>query len=122
MKRSFLSLVAVAVVLAACAGRRTAPRPEPDDQPDYRIEVRNQNFNGVNVYLYRDGFRDRLGTVDGNTTRTFTFNWVFPDVRVLFDFIGGGCLRTESMAVVEGDDLLLIIGANDHRNSSRSLC
>ncbi len=122
MKRSFPSLVAAAIVLAACGGQQTTPRPAPDDQPDYRIEIRNQNFNGVTAYLYRDGFRNRLGQVDGNTTRTFTFNWLYPEVRVLLDFIGSGCVRTESMAVVQGDDLLLIVGAGDHRNSSRSLC
>ena len=122
MKRCFSSLVAVTVVLAACAGRRTTPRIDPDDQADYRIEVRNQNFNGVNVYLYSDGFKNRLGTVTGNQTRTFPFDWLYPEVRILFDFVGGGCVRTESMAVVRGDDLLLIIGANDHRNSSRALC
>ena len=39
------------------------------------------------------------------------------------DFLGGGgCIRTESMSVVEGDDLLLIIQVNDHRKASRSLC
>ncbi len=122
MKRSFPSLVAAAVVLAACGGQQATPRPEPDDQPDYRMEIRNQNFYGVNVYLYRDGFRDRLGTVDGARTRTFTFNWLYPDVRILLDFVGSGCVRTESMAVVQGDDLLLIVQAGDHLNSSRSLC
>ena len=122
MKRSFPSLVAAAVVLAACGGQQAAPRPGPDDQPDYRIEIRNQNFYGVNVYLYRDGFRDRLGTVDGVTTRTFTFNTVYTDVRILVDFVGSGCVLTESMAVVQGDDLLVIVRAGDHRNASRSLC
>ncbi len=122
MKRSFPSLVAAAVVLAACGGQRATPRPGPDDQPDYRIEIRNQNFYGVNVYLYRDGFRDRLGTVDGTTTRTFTFDWSGLDVRILLDFVGSGCVLTESMPVVQGDDLLLIVQAGDHLSSSRSLC
>ena len=122
MKRSFPSLVAAAVVLAACGGQRATPRPGPDDQPDYRIEIRNQNFYGVNVYLYRDGFRDRLGTVDGLTTRTFTFNTVYTDVRILVDFVGSGCVLTESMTVVQGDDLLVIVRAGDHRNASRSRC
>ena len=122
MKRSFPSLVAAAVVLAACGGQQATLRPGPDDQPDYRIEIRNQNFYGVNVYLHRDGFRDRLGTVDGLTTRTFTFNWLYPDVRILLDFVGSGCVQTESMSVVQGDDLLLIVQAGDHLKASRSLC
>ncbi len=122
MKRSFPSLVVAAVVLAACGGQRATLRPGPDDQPDYRMEIRNQNFYSVNVYLYRDGFRDRLGTVDGATTRTFTFNWSYPDVRILLDFVGSGCIRTESMAVVQGDDLLLIVQGGDHLKASRSLC
>lgn len=100
-----------------------APRTMPADEADYRIEVRNRNFYAVNVYIYRDGFRNRLGDVPAGTTRTFTFDWPLGDVRILMDFLGGGgCIRTESMSVIEGDDLLLIIQVNDHQKASRSLC
>ena len=122
MNRSIPLLVVAAAVLAACGGPGPTSRTAPDDQPDYRIEIRNQNFYSVNVYLYRDGFRHRLGTVDGITTRTFTFDWSDPDVRILLDFIGSGCVRTEAMEVVQGDDLLLIVQAGDHQRASRSLC
>ncbi len=122
MNRSIPLLVVAAAVLAACGGPGPTPRAAPDDQPDYRIEIRNQNFSGVNVYIYRDGFRHRIGTVDGITTRTLTFDWSYPDVRILLDFIGGGCIRTDTMGVVQGDDLLLIVQAGDHRRASRSLC
>ena len=95
----------------------------PRDEPDYRIEVRNRNFYAVNVYIYRVGFRDRLGDVPAGMTRTFTFDWPLNEVSILMDFLGGGgCIRTESMSVVQGDDLLLIIQVNDHRKASRSLC
>ena len=120
---TLLLLAALGYLVAGCGGQGTAPRTMPRDEPDYRIEVRNRNFYAVNVYIYRDGFRDRLGEVPAATTRTFTFDWPLNEVRILTDFLGGGgCIRTESMSVVEGDDLLLIIQVNDHRKASRSLC
>lgn len=122
-RSTLLLLAALGYLVAGCGGQGTAPRTMPRDEPDYRIEVRNRNFYAVNVYIYRDGFRDRLGEVPAATTRTFTFDWPLNEVRILTDFLGGGgCIRTESMSVVEGDDLLLIIQVNDHRKASRSLC
>jgi hypothetical protein len=110
-------------LVCGCGGQAQAPRTAPEDEADYRLEVRNRNFYSINVYLYRDGFQSRLGEIPSYTTRDFTFDWPLADVRLLIDFLsGGGCIRTESLPLVEGDDLLLIVRAEDHRRASRTLC
>ena len=86
------------------------------------LEVRNQNFNSVTVYLYRLGARDRMGVVEGNTTQTYSFDSQFTAVRILMSFLAGGCVLTEELSLVEGDDLLLIVGAGDDRRASRDAC
>jgi len=47
----------------------SAARPEP---PPTRIIVENQNFLDMNVYVYIDSRRQRLGFVTGLTSQTFT--------------------------------------------------
>ncbi len=81
-RSTLLSLAALGCLVAGCGGQRTAPRTMPRDAPDYRIEVRNRNFYAVNVYIYRVGFRDRLGDVPAGTTRTFTFDWTLNEVSI----------------------------------------
>ncbi len=46
--------------------------PRADSRPEEtRLEVRNQNFNEVVVYLMPDGLRQRVGMVSGLGTETF---------------------------------------------------
>ncbi len=113
----------VGIVVGGCGAEQEAPRTTPADAPDYRLEVRNQNFYAVTTYLVRAGHRERLGQVDGKTTQTFAFDWPLTEVQVLFDFVGViGCLRTESLPVVRGDDLLVIVLPGNHRRASQQLC
>ena len=119
-----LALVVIAgCMTGACGGQRAEPRTAPGDERDYRLEVQNQNFYSINVYLFLEGYRDRLGQVTGGQTETFAFDWPVEEVSILIDFVaGGGCIRTESLSVVEGDDLLLIVRATDDRRANRALC
>jgi hypothetical protein len=118
-----LALLMAGWLACGCGRQAEAPRTAPEGEADYRLEVRNRNFYSVNVYIYRDGFRDRLGDVPAKQNRNFTFDWPLTEVSLLIDFqSGGGCIRTESLPLVEGDDLLLIVGAEDHRRARRELC
>lgn len=121
MQRSIA--VASLLVAAACAsGGQPTRAPRTERGYDYTLEVRNQNFNAVTVYLYRLGSRDRMGVVEGNTTQTYNFDSQFTEVRILMSFLAGGCVLTEELPLVEGDDLLLIVGAGDDRRASRDAC
>jgi hypothetical protein len=114
---------AAALALAGCGAETEGPRTAPAQEPEYRLEIRNQNFYAVNAYLVRATFRDRLGQVDGKTTQTFAFDWPLEEVQILLDFVGTpGCVRTEALPVVEGDDLLLIILPGYHRRASLEQC
>ena len=118
-----IAMASVLGLQTACAsGGQPTRETSTERGHDYTLEVRNQNFNAVTVYLYRLGTRNRLGVVSGATTQTYTFDWPATSVRVLMSFLAGGCILTEDMSLVEGDDLLLIIGAGDDRRASRSQC
>ncbi len=60
--------------------------------------------------------------VESLGTRSFEFAWIAGDLRFLVDFFANGCLLTPPMAVDRGDDLLLILEAQDYRNTSQALC
>ncbi|MCZ6917998.1 MAG: hypothetical protein O7I93_14575 [Gemmatimonadetes bacterium] len=123
MKLRSIVMTSLLIVPTACATGGTATREEPvERRHDYTLEVRNQNFNAVTVYLYRRGARTRLGMVDGKTTRTYMFDFGATEVRILMSFLAGGCILTEEMGLVEGDDLLLIVQASDDRRASRERC
>ncbi len=107
----------------ACAGGSGGSSIRPaDERRGISVEVRNENFYEATVYTYRAGSRTRLGVVESNSTRSFEFRWVTGDLRFLIDFFANGCLLTPSMPVDRGDDLLLILQAQDYRKSSQALC
>ena len=101
----------IAAGAAACAPGPTLPRAE---DAGASVEVDNQAFLDVNVYVVRSGQRIRLGTVSGHSTRTFAVprNLVGTGamVRFLADFIGSD--RTpvsEEMVIWPGDRVEMII-------------
>jgi hypothetical protein len=109
-----LSLV---VALAACA-----KNPAPDDAPpagndsatrSAAVRVTNRNFYDMNLFVVRFGQRLRLGTVTGNSTRTFELPaaWVTSGpVRFLAAPIGStGREFTEELTVQPGDVVGLTI-------------
>ena len=111
----------------ACAGSSGTGTPASSVRPavgkeEISVEVQNQNFYGATVYAYRLGSRTRLGVVESHSTRSFEFRWITGDLRFLVDFFANGCLLTPPMAVDRGDDLLLILEAQDYRNTSQALC
>lgn len=112
------------VVLATTACASRAQQALSSQAADYTltVEVRNQNFNSVTVYAYRDGFRDRLGIVEAADTKTFALKWPTYDVRFLINFLAQGCVLTESLSVDPGDDLLLIIRVIDDDGANQSRC
>ncbi len=118
-----LGLVFWVFAASACAGGngRSSIRPA-DDKEDISVEVRNENFYDATVYAYGLSSRTRLGVVESHSTRSFEFRWITGDLRFLVDFFANGCLLTSVMSVDRGDDLLLILQAQDYRKSSQSLC
>ncbi len=82
------------------------------------VEVRNYNFYDATIYAWDSGERLRLGMAQGKSTSSFTFRWDLEDVRFIIDFIGAGELAGEMLPVEPGDELILIVGQEDHRKTS----
>jgi hypothetical protein len=107
-----LEAVALALLSAGCARGAVSAAPEP--RPRTTVQVRNQNFQDMNVYLLAAGQRIRLGMVTGLSTQVFTL----PDhiVRVAsqlqFELHPIGGRRnpiSETITVMPGDQVVLTI-------------
>jgi hypothetical protein len=106
-------ILALAIVSLACSTGR-GPRKGDDGPLRTTIDVQNQGFNDMTVYVLREGVRTRLGIAPGNKTTVFTI----PDyllggttfLRFVADPIGGNRTPvTEEVDVNPGDELVMII-------------
>ncbi len=112
--RALLSTLLLALALAACHGRAPAPL---NPRAEVAVNVDNQNFADMNVFIVRGGQRIRLGMVPGLTTRILM---VRPELigygtEVQFELhpIGGrGNPVTETISVRPGDVIQLTIPPN----------
>ncbi|MDH3369414.1 MAG: hypothetical protein OEO17_16370 [Gemmatimonadota bacterium] len=108
--RRCLTVLLTVTVAAACGGKQTASDvAQQGGAPELTLVVKNFNFNDATVYALGAGRRERLGRVPGNGEERFTFRWTSPDIRMEVDFLSGGEETTESMPVVAGDVLELVI-------------
>jgi hypothetical protein len=111
--------IALVFLTGACAGHNDPSAAPALRQRELTVEVRNYNFYDATIYAWDSGERLRLGMAQGKSTTTFTFRWDLGDVRFVIDFIGAGELLGERLAVDAGDDLVLIVGSEDHRRAKR---
>ena len=108
---------ALAILGASCAGQSARPAVPEAQLRELTVEVRNYNFYDATIYAWDAGERVRLGMAQGKSTTTFSFRWDLGNVRFIIDFIGAGELVGEMLPVDPGDDLILIVGQEDHRRS-----
>lgn len=99
------------LLLQGCAGNYgNNPFQGSAGQNEIQVTIRNQNFSDASVYaIWRAGSRVRLGSVTGNSTRTFSTAWRGEVIRFEIDFLGGGGYTTQSYPVNEGDHLELTL-------------
>lgn len=109
--RSLLALAALLALSACASGGGRGTTPESDSQ--IRIEVMNNNFADVTVWLVvRGSQRDRLGTVTGKSNETFTVPWTFSEpLRLELDLLAGPRCRTREIMADPGDVLELEVQA-----------
>lgn len=104
------ALLLLAPLLAqACAGSYgDNPFQGGAGQTDVQVTIRNQNFSDASVWaVWRAGSRVRLGSVTGNSTRTFSTPWRGDVIQFEVDFLGGRRYTTQSYPVNQGDHLEL---------------
>ena len=91
-KRGVLGLVAAALLLGGCAHGMSRGGSEAGD-PETVLQVTNNNWSDMAIYLVRGGMRQRLGTAGSLTTSKFRLpSHIFasPDpLRLVADPIGG---------------------------------
>ncbi|HSR14959.1 MAG TPA: hypothetical protein VLL51_04365 [Gemmatimonadales bacterium] len=109
--RTLLALILIATLAGGCS--RTPPATVDPTEPSY-LEVQNQSFYDMTVYVYRGGARIRLGTVSGNSTQVFEIprSIASPGIPVRFmaDPIGGRRTPyTEEITILPGDTIVMRI-------------
>ncbi|HEX9756150.1 MAG TPA: hypothetical protein VGA42_10615 [Gemmatimonadales bacterium] len=114
-RRAFLEILLVAGAGGAasigCGGARAG---SVDPSAAAYVEVRNQAFLDMTIYLMRSGARYRLGTVSGNSTAVFEIprNFVNPGLPIAFlaDPIGSQVTPySQEIPVSPGDTIVLTI-------------
>ena len=115
--------LAVAAVLASATGTAQAQTPfahleggrtEETTSEATQVQVRNQNYLDVNVYVWSGTQRFRLGAVSGLSTRSLTIpaHLVFgiTNLRFELDPVGSrGRPVTNEVSVVKGDEVVLTV-------------
>ena len=112
--RALLPPLLVVLAAGACHGRAAPPL---NPQAEVAVNVDNQNFADMNVFLIRGGQRIRLGTVPGISTRILMVRPELigygTEVRFELHPIGGrGNPLTETISVRPGDVIHLTIPPN----------
>ena len=107
------------ILLTACQSARSSDAFVIAPRDQTRVEVFNDHWEDLTVYLDRDGTRSRLGTVNGNTSRV---------LKIRDDLLSsGGWVRlvavetgrrdhahSEDFAVQRGDRVTWRTGPQDH--------
>jgi hypothetical protein len=113
--RSIVLLLLV-VLAASTIGCRTGGGHRRDDDDEVRttIDVQNQSFNDMTVYMLVNGARTRLGIAPGNKTTVLTIPAYLLTgvsfVRFVADPLGGHRTPvTEEVDVTPGDQLVMVI-------------
>ncbi len=120
--RSSFILAAMAVLAAGCS-RTPDLSPTPAVSADARasrqaipVQVSNQNYNTMNVYLVRQGARWLVGQVNGLSDSTITIPASLApadhQVRLRAEAIGGGAITTPLLIVPAGERVYWTLGSD----------
>ncbi len=121
MGRSTAALLAACLSMAPLSGcvRGNAPG---DIVPanGITVDVENQNFYDMDVYVVADGLATRLGTVTGNRDESFVLDpsVVAQDLRLVATPIGGNGRASSGVLVVAPGQSITFKIAPQLRNST----
>lgn len=109
------------LTLVALAGCSVTDIPNPFDRgsrraTQLRIEVNNLNFNDATLHVVTGGSRERLGTVTGKASRTYTIGWeTARDLWIEVNLVGEGSFTTNAVGANPGEMLQLFIEVDSRR-------
>jgi hypothetical protein len=110
-------------LLTACTRQAVpgAETPSPmSEARDVTVEIDNENFSDVTIYWIRNQDTSnpgRVGYVTGFSKKTFTFRWSSGELEFRIDFLAGGSVFTQALAVDPGDSLNLVVTPDLHRRA-----
>ena len=125
MRRLLAGLTGLAALTLGCGtGRATPSEPTPQpaseqaakaQHPETVVQIDNQNFNDMNIYLLDEGTRVFLGAVNGLSTGTLAIPRAASSssfqVRLLADPIGSSIpITTPNLSVGPGQTVYWTIG------------
>jgi hypothetical protein len=115
MRARSLGILPLLLLIAACSARGAGEGASSPARGNATLEVENQGFYDMTVYVVDGVQRQRLGIARGNATTRLTI----PDrlvrggaapLRFLCDPIGGeGLPLSEEIVVEPGDEVALVI-------------
>ncbi len=132
LRAGLVSLVALSAACGASQSPSTAPAPKQgtavessESERRTQVEIDNQNFSDMDIYLISQGARVRLGSATGLSKTTLLLpvtaqlnGW---RVTLQADPIGGAAaIRTPALLVAPGQNVYWTIGA-DPRSSFASV-
>jgi len=105
-------LLGFALLITACSPATKAAQPNP--QAPTTVKIENDNVQDMDVFVLSNGLRMRLGLVSGGHTEVFTLpaTVVTGSSQVRFELrpiAGGARPRTETITVMPGDQVVLMI-------------
>jgi hypothetical protein len=117
MWHSRAGLIALLVLSSACGASRTTPTSNPQPSSDeIPVQIDNQNFSDMEIYVVRNGQRLLIGQAGGLTKTTLTIrNAARGDgrVRLLAEPIGGARpIATPTLVVPRGQSIFWTIGSD----------
>ena len=107
-------LLVLALLTAGCAHHAQSSASAPGPEQKTTVQVKNQNFSDMNVFVLGAGQRVRLGFVTGLSTQTFTLPAdivrISPQIRFELHPIGTNRNPiSETITVIPGDQVTLTI-------------
>jgi hypothetical protein len=117
--RRGLAVLALVVLLPACAVVRGAGENGAGRAGQVTIEVENQNFNDATIFLLWGTERRRLGNVTGLSSQRFRTDWRGPELRVEVSLLAGGSYVGPAIAVSPGDVVDVTLPPNLDRMGAR---
>ncbi len=104
-KLGFMALVFLLILSCATSGRKAK---DSEEQQGASVEVVNDNYLDMTIYLLRGAQRFRLGTVTGHSTRVFSIPAYLvassPSLRFLANPVGSNQNPiSQDISISEGD-------------------
>jgi len=110
-------LIVLLGLSSACGASRTTPTSNPEPSSDeIPVQIDNQNFSDMEIYVVKNGQRLLIGQAGGLTKTTLTIrNAARGDgrVRLLAEPIGGARpIATPTLIVPQGQSIFWTIGSD----------